>query len=79
MKIQVLGSGCTKCKMLEDRIRRIVAKHQLDVEIEKVSDLKEIMKYGIMVTPGLVIDDVVKSTGFIPEDDQLLSWMKGTK
>jgi len=79
MKIQVLGSGCTKCKTLEDRIRQIVAKHQLDVEIEKVTDLKEIMKYGIMMTPGLVIDGVVKSTGSIPKDEQLLSWMKGTK
>ena len=79
MKIQILGSGCAKCKSLEDRIRQIVAKHQLDVEIEKVTDLKEIMKYGIMMTPGLLIDGIVKSSGSIPKDDQLLSWMKGTQ
>ena len=79
MKIQILGSGCAKCKSLEDRIRQIVAKHQLDVEIEKVTDLKEIMKHGIMMTPGLLIDGIVKSSGSIPKDDQLLSWMKGTQ
>ena len=79
MKIQVLGAGCAKCKSLEERIRQLAAKHQLGVEIEKVTDLKEIMKYGIMMTPGLVIDGVVKSVGSIPKDDQLLAWMKGTK
>ena len=79
MKILVLGSGCTQCKSLEVRIRQIVAQHKLDVEIEKVTDLQEIMKYGIMMTPGLVIDGVVKSAGSVPKDDQLLSWMKGTQ
>jgi len=79
MKIQVLGAGCSKCKTLEERIRQLVAKHHLSIDIEKVTDLKEILKYGIMVTPGLVIDGVVKSSGSIPKDDQLLAWMKGTK
>jgi len=79
MKVQVLGAGCAKCKALEERIRQLVAKHQLTIDIEKVTDLKEIMKYGIMMTPGLVIDGVVKSVGSIPKDDQLLAWMKGTK
>jgi small redox-active disulfide protein 2 len=79
MKIQVLGAGCAKCKTLEERIRQLVVKHQLSIDIEKVTDLKEIMKYGIMMTPGLVINGVVKSSGSIPKDDQLLAWMKGTK
>ena len=79
MKVQVLGAGCAKCKTLEERIRQLVAKHQLHVEIEKVTDLQEIVKYGIMMTPGLVIDGVVKSSGSIPKDDQLLAWMKGTQ
>jgi small redox-active disulfide protein 2 len=77
MKIRVLGSGCAKCKSLEERIRHLAVKHQLPVEIEKVTDLREILKYGIMMTPGLVIDGVVKSVGSIPKDDQLLIWMKG--
>ena len=79
MKIQVLGVGCAKCKTLEERIRQLVVKHQLSIDIEKVTDLKEIMKYGIMMTPGLVINGVVKSSGSIPKDDQLLAWMEGTK
>ena len=79
MKVQVLGAGCAKCKTLEERIRQLVVKHQLSIDIEKVTDLKEIMKYGIMMTPGLVINGVVKSSGSIPKDDQLLAWMEGTK
>ena len=77
MKVQILGSGCAKCKTLEERVRQLVAKHQLPVEVEKVTDLQEIIKYGIMMTPGLVIDGVVKSVGSIPKDDQLFAWMEG--
>ena len=79
MKIRVLGSGCAKCKTLEERIRQLVAKNNLNVEVEKVTDLKEIMSYGILSTPGLVIDGVVKSAGSVPKDEQLLAWMRGAK
>ncbi len=79
MKVQVLGAGCTKCKALEERIRQLIAEHQLKADMEKVTDLQEIMKYGILSTPGLVIDGVVKSTGSIPKDDQLLAWLEGAK
>ena len=79
MKVQVLGAGCAKCKTLEDRIRQLVEQHHLGVEIEKVTDLREIMQYGIMMTPGVVIDGVVKISGAIPKDDQLLAWMRGTQ
>ncbi len=79
MKVRILGAGCTKCRTLDERIRQVIAKHQLDVEVEKVTDLQEIMRYGILLTPGLVIDGVVRSSGSIPKDDQLLAWLKGTK
>ena len=78
LKVQILGSGCAKCKTLEERVRQLVTKHQLLVEVEKVTDLQEIIKYGIMMTPGLVVDGVVKSVGSIPKDEQILLWMKGT-
>jgi small redox-active disulfide protein 2 len=78
MKVKILGSGCSKCNRLEERVRQLVEKHQLPIEVEKVTDLQEIIKYGIMMTPGLVVDGVVKSVGSIPKDDQLLAWMKGT-
>jgi small redox-active disulfide protein 2 len=76
MIVRVLGSGCAKCKTLEQRIRQLITQHQLQVEVEKVTDLQEIMNYGIMMTPGLVINGVVKSAGSIPGDSQLLEWLK---
>jgi small redox-active disulfide protein 2 len=76
MIVRVLGSSCTRCKTLEERIRRLVAEHQLPVEVEKVTDLQEIMKYGIMMTPGLVVNGKVKSVGIVPTDSQLLQWLK---
>ncbi|MCX6137881.1 MAG: thioredoxin family protein [Ignavibacteriales bacterium] len=79
MKVRVLGSGCTKCKTLEERVRQLIAKNNLNVDVEKVTDLKEIMSYGILSTPGLVIDGVVKSAGNVPKDEQLLEWMGGAK
>jgi len=78
MKVLILGSGCTKCRTLEERVRRLAAKHQLAVEVNKVTDLQEIMSYRIMMTPGLVVDGELKSVGIIPKDEQLLKWMKGT-
>lgn len=54
----------------------MVAEHQLPVEVEKVTDLQEIMKYGIMMTPGLVVNGKVKSVGIVPTDSQLLQWLK---
>lgn len=77
MKVQILGTGCSKCKMLEERVRQLIANHQLPVEVEKVTDLQEMVKYGIMMTPGLVIDGVVKSVGSIPKNEQILAWLKG--
>lgn len=78
IKVQVLGVGCSKCKTLEARIRELITKHQLHVEVERVSDLQEIMKHGVMSTPGLVVNGVLKCYGSIPKDDQLLNLIKGT-
>ncbi len=77
MKVRILGAGCSKCKALEQRIQSLDKEHRLNLEIEKVTDLQEIMKYGILATPGLVIDGVVKSSGSIPNDERLLTWLKG--
>lgn len=77
VKVQVLGVGCPKCKTLEERIRALAAAHQLDIEVEKITDLNEIMKHGVMMTPGLVVNGDLKAHGAIPKDNQLLVWMKG--
>lgn len=63
MKIQVLGSGCPKCKTLTERVEGAVAELGLDCEIEKITEISEIVKFGVMMTPGLVIDGEVKSAG----------------
>lgn len=76
IRVQVLGVGCSKCKALEQRVRQLLVEHNLHADVEKVSDLREIMKYGIMSTPGLVINGVVKSAGTVPKDSQILQWLK---
>jgi len=78
MKVQILGSGCTKCKALEQKVRNLNDTQHLNLEIEKITDLREMMRYGIMMTPGLVVDGVLKSSGSIPKDEQLLVWLGGS-
>jgi len=77
MIVKILGSGCKKCQTLESRVRDLVKLNDIDASVEKVTDLSEIMNYGIMMTPALVIDEKVKSYGIIPKDDQILNWLKG--
>jgi small redox-active disulfide protein 2 len=79
MNIKILGSGCAKCNTLETKVREIVGSYNVDATIEKITDLKEIMKYGIMMTPGLVINDKVKSFGSIPKDKQIIDWINAEK
>jgi small redox-active disulfide protein 2 len=74
--VKVLGSGCSKCKLLEQRLQALKTEHGLDFDLVKITDLNEIISYGIMMTPGLVINDVVKSVGTVPKDSQLLQWLK---
>lgn len=77
MTVKILGTGCNKCKTLEAKVREVVQQNNIDAEVEKVTDFSAIMSYGIMMTPGLVIDEKVKSFGTIPKDDQILSWLRG--
>jgi small redox-active disulfide protein 2 len=66
MKIQILGPGCAKCKMLTKRTEEAVALLGLDATVEKVTDVKEIMTFGLVMTPALAIDGQVKIAGHIP-------------
>ena len=66
MLIQILGSGCPKCQKLEERARQAVAELKLDCQIDKVKDLQQIMAFGVMITPALVVDGVVKVAGKVP-------------
>ena len=75
LSIKILGSGCAKCKTLNMKVLEIVARRQIPATVTKVEDILEIMKYEILSTPGLVINEKVKSVGRVPTDEQLLAWI----
>jgi len=66
MEIAILGTGCPKCHKLEEETRRAVAELGLDCEVRKVTTVAEIMKYGVMMTPALVVNGEVKVVGKVP-------------
>jgi small redox-active disulfide protein 2 len=74
--VKILGTGCKKCQTLEAKVRDLVAVNNIDAAVEKVTDIQEMVNYGIMMTPGIIINEKVKSFGIIPKDDQLISWLK---
>jgi small redox-active disulfide protein 2 len=71
MDIKILGTGCPKCKTLEQLARDVVSKNGIDATITKVDDIMEIMKYNIMTTPALVVDGKVVIKGRVPSADEL--------
>jgi small redox-active disulfide protein 2 len=77
MKIEILGTGCTKCHKLEELVRDVVKEAGVSAEVNKVEDIKKIMTYGVMTTPALVIDGEVKAAGKIPAKDEIMKWLGG--
>jgi len=75
MKIKVLGPGCPKCKKLYIEAEKAIATAGQPVELEKVEGIDEIMKYGVMMTPSLVIDDEVKVSGRIAPASEIVTWI----
>ena len=71
-KIQVLGTGCQKCDQLEKNAREAVERSGADCEVEKISDLQEIVKFGVMITPALAVDGQVKATGKVLSVDDIV-------
>ncbi|MGE5354016.1 MAG: thioredoxin family protein [Acidobacteriota bacterium] len=76
MIVKVLGTGCARCKNLETTVKDVIAKNNIEAEVVKVTDIPEIMKYGILMTPGLVVNEKVVSSGIIPKGEQILQWLK---
>ena len=70
-KLQILGTGCPKCKKLAEVTEQAAKAAGIEYEIVKVTDINEIMKFGIMMTPALAVDGVVKVVGKIPTPDEI--------
>ena len=79
MKIEILGTGCTKCKALEEVAKEAVARIGGFHSVEKVDDIMKIMEYNVISTPGLVIDGEVKSTGKLLTVDEVVKIIQGEK
>lgn len=79
MKIQILGSGCPNCKRLEANAIEALKTSGVQAEIEKVSEIEKIMEMGVMMTPALAVDGVVKSAGRLLSKDQIIQILKGGK
>lgn len=76
VNIKILGSGCANCRRLEAETRKVVESLGIEAEFEKVTEYAEIMKYPILSTPGLVINEKLVSAGRIPSPDQIATWLK---
>jgi small redox-active disulfide protein 2 len=71
MNIKILGPGCARCHELDKMTREIVNELGLDADVEYVKDLNEIIKYGILITPGLVVNGKVVCSGHVPGKDEI--------
>ena len=76
MNIKVLGPGCARCFELERKARRAVEELGIAANVEKISDIRKIIAYRIMATPGLVIEGKVKCAGRIPSVDEIKTWIR---
>jgi len=74
--VKVLGSGCRNCEITANVIAQAAKEAGVEIELEKVSDVAEIMRYGVMSTPGVVIDGRLVHAGGLPAPDQVRAWMK---
>lgn len=77
MKVQILGTGCPRCKQLLANAEEAIAESDVPAQIEKVDQVKEIMKIGVMATPALAIDGAVKSSGKVLSVEEIANLLKG--
>ena len=71
VNVKVLGSGCPTCKRLEETVRKVATAKGIQIELEKITDYNDMMKWNIMQTPGLVVNDKLVSAGRIPKEDEI--------
>jgi small redox-active disulfide protein 2 len=75
LNVKILGSGCANCKRLEQIARNVISEMGLDAEVIKVTEYPEIMKYRLLATPGLVINEKLVCAGRIPGENEVTTWM----
>ena len=74
-KIEILGTGCKKCKDLAEAAKKAADSMSLEYELEKVTDIQKIVSYGVMMTPALVVDGEVKISGKVPSVDDIKKYL----
>ena len=75
MRIQVLGPGCRACREAERIIREAITERKADVHFERIDDLQEIARFGILTTPTVLVDGVVKCVGKVPRKKEVWGWL----
>jgi small redox-active disulfide protein 2 len=75
MIIRILGTGCPNCRKLYAEAEKAIAASDVKVELEKVEKIEEILKYGVMATPALIINKEIKASGRIPQSSEIVSWI----
>ncbi|MFH1544810.1 MAG: thioredoxin family protein [archaeon] len=76
MKIEILGTGCPKCKQLEANARKALDETRKKAEIEKVTDVNKIIEAGVMATPALAVDGKIVCSGRIPTTEEIKKWLQ---
>ena len=75
--IKVLGTGCSKCKSTEALIRKVADEKGVQIDLEKIEDVQDIMRYSVMSTPAVVVDEKVVHAGGVPSHDDIAQWLEG--
>jgi small redox-active disulfide protein 2 len=75
MEIKILGTGCAKCDQTEKLVKQVLSETGVNAQVEKVADVKSIAKYGVMLTPAVVVDGEVKIVGKIPRKEDIKTWI----
>ncbi len=75
LSIKVLGSGCANCQKVEQIAKKVLGTLSVDATVQKVTDMKEIMRYSILTTPGLVVNEKVVCAGRIPSEAEVTNWI----
>jgi small redox-active disulfide protein 2 len=75
MKIEILGTGCSKCKKTKEVIEKVLKNSDVKAEVIKVEDVEKILNYGVMVTPAVVVDGELKTVGKVPDEKEVRKWI----